>query len=179
MATQALTYSALTRSDTRPHTISTQTNLDLTRREIHALTTNSETDPAIWRSICHPDIRRPVQTFLFRAMHNSIRVGRFWLHIKNYKTRAKCSHCNSPVEDLEHILTTCPSPERTTIWRAAKRIWPNSLAIWQQPTFGQILGCGSITPPQRRTEQAKDARAGTRPPSPHHYIRVGPPYMGP
>ncbi|KAF8545796.1 hypothetical protein OG21DRAFT_1518510, partial [Imleria badia] len=104
--------------------------------------------PAIWRSIRHPNIHCPVQTFLF---------WRFWLHIKNYETRAKCSHCNSPVEDLEHILTICPSPERTTIWCAAKRIWPNSLVIWQQPTFGQILG-------------SKDARAGTRPPSPHHYI---------
>ena len=110
------------------------------------MTTNLETNPSIWRSIRHPDIRRPIQSFLYHTMHNSLRVGKFWLHIKNLEHRAKCALCGAPVEDLEHILTQCPSPERTTIWEAACRAWPASLSKWQQPTYGQILGSGSLSP---------------------------------
>ena len=97
--TQALVYSAITQSNPLPLTDATKNNIELTRCEIQNMTTNLETNPSIWRSIRHPDIRRPIQSFLYRAMHNSLRVGKFWLHIKN----------------LEHILTQCPSPERTTI----------------------------------------------------------------
>ncbi|KAI9459793.1 hypothetical protein HD554DRAFT_2002175, partial [Boletus coccyginus] len=83
---------------------------------------------------------------LLRAMHNSQRIGKLWLHIKNYEHRAKCPLCDAPIEDLEHILTLWPSPRRLTVWRAAQKAWPPSLPPRQQPTFGQILGSGEISP---------------------------------
>ena len=84
-------------------------------------------------------------------MHASLRVGKFWSHIPGYRDRASCPHCNDPTESLDHILTACPSPERTTVWNLARSIWPTPLGEWQNPTFGLILGCGSISPPNHRT----------------------------
>ncbi|KAI9574077.1 hypothetical protein HD554DRAFT_2055040 [Boletus coccyginus] len=94
-------------------------------------------------------------------MHNSLRIGRFWIHIKDYEHRAKCTHCDAPVENLEHILLSCPSPERLTVWDVVRRTWPTSHPEWQHPTLGQILGAGSISPPHTTdlkhitTEQAR------------------------
>ena len=161
--TQALVYTAITHSTTPTHTNSTNNNLELSRRAIHNMTNNLETTSSIWRSIRHPDIRRPIQAFLFRAMHNSLRIGKFWTHIRNYEHRAKCALCGTHLADLEHILTTCPSPERLTVWKAARRTWPISLPNWQQPSYSQILGCGSITPPTSTDhERTTLARARAR-----------------
>ena len=81
-------------------------------------------------------------------MHASLRVGKFWTHIPGYHDRTTCSHCNDPTESLDHILTTCPSLECTTVWNLACSIWPTPFGEWQDPTLGLILGCGSISPPQ-------------------------------
>ena len=80
-------------------------------------------------------------------MHNSLSIRKFWIHIKNYEHWAKCTLCNMFLDDLEYILTICPSPKRLTIWKAACCTWPISLPNWQQPSYSQILSCGSITHP--------------------------------
>ncbi|KAI9569357.1 hypothetical protein HD554DRAFT_2020603, partial [Boletus coccyginus] len=81
-------------------------------------------------SIRHLDKCRPIQTLLFRAIHNSLRIGRFWIHIKNYEHREKYTHCNALVENLEHILLSCASPERLAVWDVARRTWPTSHPEW-------------------------------------------------
>ena len=81
-------------------------------------------------------------------MHASLRIGKFWTHITQCYERATCAHCNDPIESLDHIITTCPSPERTTIWGLTQDIWPATLGEWRVPNLGIVLGCGSITPSQ-------------------------------
>lgn len=94
---------------------------------------------------------RPIQSFLFRAMHHSLCIGVFWRIIQNYRHRAACSICNAPIESVDHILTgtqkNCPNTEQTTTWDIIRRVWPSSLNSneWK-PSMGLILRSGCITP---------------------------------
>ena len=145
--TQHLAYTALLQSRPPPPSATTTTNLAVTRDAVHAHTSHLETNMSLWKNTRHPDIWKSIQTFLFRAMHASLCIGKFWTHIPRYSDRAACSLCNDPIESLNHILTACPSPERTTIWKLAQEIWPPSFGEWGHPTISLILGCGSISPP--------------------------------
>jgi hypothetical protein len=102
------------------------------------LTSHVETDHAIWL-----DIRRPVQ-ILYRVINNSLRIGAFWLHIR--KDRAHCPLCADNIESLHHIFFYCTSPELTTIWCLAQRLWPPDFGPWKPPILGAILGGGSVAP---------------------------------
>jgi hypothetical protein len=105
-----------------------------------------EKDSAIWEKSQHPDIRKPIQNFLYRALHHSLRIGGFWDNIKNYEHRAHCMLCSDDTESLEHVLLTCRSPERTTIWRTTANIWlVTTFGPWPDITIGTILGCRSLS----------------------------------
>jgi hypothetical protein len=54
--------------------------------------------------------------------------------------------CGDDTESLEHVLLTCRSPERTTIWRTTADIWPvTTFGPWPDVTISTILGCGSLS----------------------------------
>ena len=144
--TQKIAYDAIRWRQTTPYTRQTLMNLDITRHAIRDITNNLETDESLWNNLRHPDIRRPIQHFLYRAMAGSLRIGDFWNNIPNLEPRAKCTNCVDTIESLEHILTECPSTENSTIWNLVRQTWPDAHANWTAPTIGHILGCGNITP---------------------------------
>ena len=113
--TQALVYSAITLSKTSPCTALTNYHLHLTRREVHNLTTNLKIDPSIWCLLRHPDICHLIQMFLYRVMHNSLKIGKFWLHIKNLEQRAKCTLCEA-VRDVIFLLLLL-----SLVWGAGRK----------------------------------------------------------
>ncbi|KAH0834668.1 hypothetical protein J3R83DRAFT_10183, partial [Lanmaoa asiatica] len=80
------------------------------------------------------------------------------------ESRAKCYQCDYPDESLEHILTDCPSTEALAIWDLTRRIWPSTqLGEWKRPTYGTILGCGCLSPPQQPPNPpSKAAKGATR-----------------
>ncbi|KAF8131682.1 ribonuclease H-like protein, partial [Boletus edulis] len=141
---QKIAYREIAYKQTPPYPRTTLMNLDITRYAIEELTGNLETDKTIWKQIRNPDIRRPIQQFLYRAITGSLRIGDFWSNIPNYEQRATCHLCENDIENLEHIILDCRSPERETIWNLMKQLWPTNE---QHPTtIGLILGSGSISP---------------------------------
>ena len=110
------------------------------------LTGHLETDATIWNNIRHPDLRRQVQNFLFKAMSGALRIGDFWSKIPTYEHRTNCTHCPDALETLDHILTECTHPATCLIWNLVKQKWPNNEHNWPNLHQGHILGCGSIQP---------------------------------
>jgi hypothetical protein len=47
-------------------------NLDIVRHAIAEMNGNLESDATIWLKLRHPDIRKPIQNFLYRALHGSL-----------------------------------------------------------------------------------------------------------
>lgn len=121
-----------------------------------------ETDATIWERLRHPDIRKPVQNFFYRAVHGSLRTGSFWTNIPTLTHCAKCYHCDHTDESLEHILTDCPSLAAQTIWSLTRHTWPPSLGAWKEPSYGEILACGCLAPPGEHQDASPSAKGASR-----------------
>ncbi|KAF8550093.1 hypothetical protein OG21DRAFT_1598945 [Imleria badia] len=145
--TQRLAYQTIQkkRGKNRPYPRQALINLDITRYAIQDITGHLETDATLWRNLRHPDIRRPIQAFLYRAMTGSQRIGEFWQRIPNCEHRANCTHCEGQIESLEHILFECDTPERQEIWNLTQKLWPDDDLTKFPKSLGHVLGCGSIT----------------------------------
>jgi ribonuclease HI len=144
--TQRIAYAAIKSQNPKPYARQTLINLDITRYAIQELTGHLETDATIWNNIRHPDLRRQVQNFLFKAMSGALRTGDFWSKIPTYEHRANCTHCPNELETLDHILTECAHPATRLIWNLVKQKWPDDEHNWPKIHQGHILGCGSIQP---------------------------------
>ena len=68
----------------------------------------------IWNSIRSKNIKRNAQNFLWCAVHDSYRLGRWWLNINGYERRAEFHDCDF-FEDLEHILGNCSTSGQRTL----------------------------------------------------------------
>ena len=90
-------------------------------------------------AIRHKDISRNISDFLWRTLHQSQRVGRYWRHIPNYEQRSMCELCDEE-ESMDHILTECNSPERRLIWGMAESAWRKKHHTWPEPHLGNIIG---------------------------------------
>jgi hypothetical protein len=76
--TQQTAYQAIAHKKIPPYPRTTLMNLDITQYAIKELTGHLlETDHTIWKNIRHPDIRRPIQLFLYKALAGSLRIGDF------------------------------------------------------------------------------------------------------
>jgi len=63
----------------------TTANLDITRYAVKDLADKTPTDATIWHSLRHKDITRSIKTFLWKTMHNSQKIGEYWLRIPDYE----------------------------------------------------------------------------------------------
>ncbi|KAJ7195333.1 hypothetical protein GGX14DRAFT_311570, partial [Mycena pura] len=79
--------------------------------------------------------------FLWKGVHNALKIGSFWTHIPECEDRAVCADCGV-LEDLDHILIRCESPGRALIWRAAETLWKERETEWPEVSLGTVLGCG-------------------------------------
>ena len=145
--TQASTYELIRSFECPPDSRRSKILLDRTRCAVEIVNKEPPRDERIWRNARHPGIRRPIQTFLLRALHGSLKIGEFWEKIPNYEQRARCSVCNEVTESLEHIPLKCPRGHASTIWTTARSIWPACFGEWPVIHLGTILGCGSLSLP--------------------------------
>ena len=97
-------------------------------------------------------MRHLIQTFLFKALHGTLQIGKFWNNIPQHAHRAHCASCNESPESLDHILIDCENMAISTIWRLEKQMWPTSFGPWPDIQLGLVLGCGSITLPDQDDE---------------------------
>jgi len=127
-------------------------NLERTRATLIDTNSREESSSHLWFKCRHPDIRCPIQTFLYKAIHGAFRIGNFWNDIPQLAHRAHCASCNESPETLEHILIDCDNTATSTIWRLAKQTWPNAFGLWPDIQLSLILGCGSIALPHQDDE---------------------------
>lgn len=140
---QAVAYRGLRETNEPAPRRTTNRNLDMIRADLQQISNELETDAAIWESLRRQPVRPKIQDFLYKAIHGTHKVGRYWLNIENCNERCQCTTCNDD-ESLDHILTECPSTTRTTIWAAARDLWPYDDALWPRISLGIILGCNLL-----------------------------------
>ena len=150
--TQASAYALVSSLAPSPPSNRARINLERTRATLVDINKREESDSHLWLKCRHPDIRRPVQTFLYKAMHGAFRIGKFWDDIPQYAHRANCAKCNESPESLEHILFDCENATIATIWKLAEQTWPTSFGQWPDIQLGLVLGCGSIALPDQDDE---------------------------
>ena len=80
---------------------------------------------------------------MFKSIHNTHKIGCYWLKIENFNKRSLCPTCNEE-ETLDHILTECQVNTRTEVWEATRNTWPYDESLWPPITPGTILGCGLL-----------------------------------
>ena len=84
-----------------------------------------------------------IQQFFYKTIHDTHKIGRYWLKIDGFETRAICKTCGDD-ETMDHILTECTHPSTQLIWSLARKTWPHGSETWPQLTLGTIVGCGTI-----------------------------------
>jgi len=121
--TQAIAYHGIRTSTHPPKNKRTTTmNIDVARYAIESISGSLETDATIWKNTRRQDLRRPIQQFLYKAIHGTHKIGEFWEKIPQYEHRATCNLCHEGTETMEHILTECPNPARETTCTLAKNL---------------------------------------------------------
>ena len=147
--TQASAHRYLNSLEPLPPLNRSRINLERARATLKDVIKKEISDTQLWLKCRHPDIRRPVQNFLYKAMHSAFRIGPFWENIPQHADRARCASCNTSPESMEHILIDCDNVAISTVWSLAKQTWPSTFGLWPEPQLGLILGCGSIALPHQ------------------------------
>ena len=141
---------------------STSENLQKARTAVIEYTQQTETDGTLWRGLQKSSIKIKIRQFLYKAMHETQKIGHFWTHIPGYEERQYCPTCRA-TETMEHILTTCATPARRIIWNLAEEIWPQENPRWPEISIGIVLGCGGITSikPQNPNNEERGRRTNS------------------
>ena len=87
----------------------TEGNLQKVREAIHKHTGSLETDESIWLSLRKQEIQTKIRQFLYKAMHRTQKIGKFWAPITTYAYHEHCQMCGL-TEDMDHILIKCREP---------------------------------------------------------------------
>ena len=118
----------------------TKTNLG----QIQACTAETyHTNPTpstIWRTTKHKDLMKKTREFIWKCIHDTFKIGKFWKNILNYKQCGICPKCK--VEELmEHILTECTAPGREQMWSLAYELWSKRSQTPIPRNYSALLGC--------------------------------------
>jgi ribonuclease HI len=93
--TQAIAYLGVRATRKARHRKGDEVNLERTYHYVHDhLSRRYHTNSQIWQALRHKDVTRKISDFLWKVMHNSLRVGRYWSHIPGYEGRATCNLCD-------------------------------------------------------------------------------------
>ncbi|KNZ73639.1 hypothetical protein J132_10494 [Termitomyces sp. J132] len=75
---QAMIYKGMIESLETPQRRGMETNLDMTRWVVKALNNKASTDHRIWLSLRDKAMRGEIRAFVWKAMHNAYKIGRYW-----------------------------------------------------------------------------------------------------
>ncbi|KAI0051951.1 ribonuclease H-like protein [Auriscalpium vulgare] len=157
---QSTAYHGIRQSAPRDTRSGPTEQIALARDALENFTGKQETDASLWKGITNKDIRKPIQTFLYRAMQRSYKLGDFWAKL-NDEDKARCEACGDPIESLEHILLQCDTTPRQIIWKLATDLWPHGYDSWPELSLGIVLAAGSLevtTDPQGDDQHNDDER---------------------
>ena len=164
--TQAGAYRGIRELDEKSGRYSTTLNLEKIKGDLQETRGESETDETLWATIRTRPICLKIQQFFYKTIHDTHKIGRYWLKIDGFETRAICKTCGDD-ETMDHILMECTHPSTQLIWSLAQKTWPHGSETWPQLTLGTIIGCGTIEirssePPQTKgtaTQQTQDPKS--------------------
>lgn len=91
----------------------------------------------------HP-VSRKARDFIWRALHDGHRIGKYWTHIPGYEARATCETCGA-IESLEHILCECLAPGQRAAWALARGILARKSVRLPKVSLGIALGGHTFT----------------------------------
>ncbi|KAI9069626.1 hypothetical protein FKP32DRAFT_1559330, partial [Trametes sanguinea] len=103
----------------------------------------------LWCGIRVLDFRRAVRDFWWLALHDALRVGRYWERIPGYERRATCAHCGVQ-ESLEHILTECAAPGCSTVWAEVSALLRRKNIQVPNLAFGSVMAAPALCVRGRR-----------------------------
>jgi hypothetical protein len=127
----------------KPQRKYTFVNLDRIRCSIQEASGYTPSDEMIWKSIRSVTLQRLTREFLWKCIHNTFRVGDFWLHTETLTMRGECQTCRVP-ETLEHIALDCDAPGQRLIWNLTKQLWLKKYRQWPTLNWGLVLGCNLV-----------------------------------
>ena len=107
------------------------------------ITSKAETEATIWLNMWKKTIRPIIQQFIYKMIHGTHLVRKYWRNINSYEEWEICSTCNK-MESMDHIMTQCSENSTHLIWDLAKDFWPHRNIPWPNVDLGTILGCGWI-----------------------------------
>ncbi|PPQ86477.1 hypothetical protein CVT26_011981, partial [Gymnopilus dilepis] len=119
---------------------STQENMEATQEGVATISDRYPTPGEVWTSLRRKEFDKKTRTFLWKAMHEAYKCGKYWNHIPNYEHRGHCETCGT-TDSIEHALTQCRASGQEEIWRLTKLLWQKRGLRWKRPTLGMILGC--------------------------------------
>lgn len=137
---QSLAYRGVRERKKRVERKSTTKAVQETLADVETATGDAHTAASLWISLRKDPIERKVRDFIWKALHDAHRVGKFWLNIPGYEDRARCRYCEC-VESLEHILTQCRAPGQQTAWDLARRLLAKRKMKLPEMTLGLVTGC--------------------------------------
>ncbi|KAH9829013.1 uncharacterized protein C8Q71DRAFT_718817 [Rhodofomes roseus] len=95
----------------------------------------------LWTSLRDRDIHRRIVDFLWKGMHDALKIGAFWAHIRGFEDRADCSTCGTR-ESLRHILSECRAPGQDLVWSLTGELWRKKAGTWRKPSLEDVLTVG-------------------------------------
>jgi ribonuclease HI len=139
--TQSLAYKTIKALRGKVLRKATDENIAAVQLVIKEHYNHSPSAAAIWKSIRRKDITRQIRTFMWRCMHGSLRIGKYWRNIPECEEREICQTCGE-TESLEHIMLQCARPGQAQIWKLAEELWRKKGHNWPNMSLAGILGCG-------------------------------------
>jgi ribonuclease HI/exonuclease III len=108
------------------------------------------TEGQLWSGMRAATLRKNVSQFMYKLVHDTYLLGNRWLDTGSPE-RARCSRCGHQNESMEHILFSCPAPERSAVWQTAQSAWIGQGKEWPAMSLGLVMACGSLRfePPER------------------------------
>ncbi|OSC98484.1 RnaseH-domain-containing protein [Trametes coccinea BRFM310] len=143
-ATQRTLYRGIKAKQTDLDRKATTRNLQIAVEAMMAHSGRAPTTSKIWEALRRDPIPKKIRDFLWKAMHDAYRVGKYWENIPGYEDRARCAKCGSH-ESMMHILQDCGATETRLVWKIMRRtLGEAGIAIGEQPSFGLYLSAAAI-----------------------------------
>ncbi|KAF7799856.1 hypothetical protein EIP86_011098 [Pleurotus ostreatoroseus] len=109
-------------------------NIKAARSALAVLGHSPPTDAALWSSLRRRDVRRPLGTFLWKAIHGVLKCGPYWASMPNLADRARCTVC----PEAEESIFQCAAPERETVWKLVRAAWTKHGRPWPNLSMGLV-----------------------------------------
>ncbi|TFK81099.1 hypothetical protein K466DRAFT_578698 [Polyporus arcularius HHB13444] len=137
--TQRLAYRGIMARKTDGERLATARMADRIVTAVTDLTRKRITRAMLWKSLRHRDVARKISEFLWRCLHDSLKIGPYWKHIKGSEARVMCTVCGTD-ETIEHMLVDCEADATKEIRRLLAKILRKRSGKRTDLSLGVLLG---------------------------------------